>query len=90
MMAKPVQRTLIAYDLRERSGNEREYGGLYLALESLGGARIQESVWVVRTAESVNAISLKLQGYIYPDDRLLVTRIGEFTSHKGINKIRPV
>ena len=89
-MEKESPRLLIAYDLQKPNRTEEEYGELYTALESLGAKRIQESVWVVRTDESVAAMSHKLQRYIHLKDRLLVTCIGDFTSHKGINKIRPI
>lgn len=83
-MTDKAPRLLIAYDLR----TEREYKELYSALDSLGAKQIQESVWVVRTAENVVALSLKMQNYIHKNDRLLVVCFSDFDNHEGINDIK--
>jgi hypothetical protein len=74
---------LISYDLRRP---DFDYSRLYKALERIGAARIQESVWGVRS----NLTGVEVYELIWPylhdlKDRLLVTGVNGF---KGSNSIK--
>jgi len=83
-----LPRFLVSYDLIDANWAGRKPEALYAALEAIGAKRIQENVWVVRTSESVRALSLHLQNYISATDRILVTHTTEFTSHNGLFDFR--
>ncbi len=85
---KKSHRFLIAYDLLAPNVKEDDYSDLYDALEDMDAQRIQKSVWVVRTELNATQVFGQLQNHIHRYDRLLVTRIGDFMSRRGINKIK--
>ena len=83
-----THRLLIAYDLIEPNAREDDYADLYKTLKKMKAKRIQESVWALRTDLNATDAFTQLQGHLHGKDRLLVTRIGDFLSRGGINKIK--
>lgn len=64
-------RYLISYDLRAPN---RDYAGLYSALESIGAKRVLESAWTVRvTNMGATGIRDWVRQYTDDDDRVLVS-----------------
>ena len=82
-----MQRLLISYDLLEPNRTQANRKSLYAALDSLGAVQIQDSVWAVRTEMSVAYVIANLQGHFGPTDRLLVAKISDFLSRRGIHKV---
>ena len=65
---------LITYEL---TLPEEEYTRFYNSLNELGeGRHYLHSTWLVKTEEAPQQIKKVLEGYMSPDDKLFVTRIG--------------
>jgi hypothetical protein len=78
-------RLLISYELLEPKRTEANCKELYVALDSLGAKRIQDSLWTVRTELSISSVLRKLQGHFsLTTDRLFITQIGESVNRNGI------
>lgn len=61
---------IISYDLRKT----RDYESLYSAIKMYGTwARILESLWAIKTNQTVTQVRDHLQRYMDKDDRVFVT-----------------
>ncbi len=82
---------IISYDLRKP---ERDYQPLYAELDILGAARIQESVWAVRTRVTAQQIFDVLWRHMHSQkDRLLVAELdgsNNITNKNAFNRLGPV
>lgn len=61
----------VSYDLDKPGQN---YQDLWDELESLGAKRVQDSVWVLRSDDTAEALFNILQRHIDKNDRLLVIK----------------
>lgn len=62
----------IAYDLLQAG---QDYDGIRAAVETYDCCQIQQSVWLVRSAESSRTIYYRLARHVDSNDKLLVAEI---------------
>lgn len=74
---------LIVYNL---SKPDRYYESFYKVIRSLGSSCwCLSSAWLVKTDLSINEITDKMNGYIDPDDALIVAPVMSFVGWVGLN-----
>lgn len=66
---------VLTYDLRKKP--EHDYGPLTKILKSLGAAHLQNSVWLLSSAQAAGAVHETVFQHLHQDDTLCVIEIGK-------------
>lgn len=78
---------LVAYDLRKP---DFDYSGLESKLKQLHAARVQESVWMLRSMETAKELRNQLKLVIHTKDRLLVAEVDSWSARKPMADIKKI
>lgn len=66
---------IISYDLK--NADSTDYDELYSHLNSINSHRIQDSVWLIKTNNSLPKVKQKIKAFMSESDRLWVSIVNE-------------